>query len=313
MPISMSASMNATAWCSAMGLPKVSRCFEYATASSYALRARPTAPIATGGRVLSKAFMAILKPCPGAPSRFSCGITTLSKLTARVSLQRCPMLISLRPTVRPSVFASTTKPTKPSSDLASRKYQSATPPFVIHILLPFTTQWSPFFTARVFNPCTSEPAPGSVTQYAALSGSSVRRPRYFFFCASLPATSRGAEARPFASRAVPTPLQPYASSSVSTTEARLLIPDPPYSSGTCGFASPASHAFSKMACGYSPLRSSSAATGVMNSAVNLRARSWIICSSSESSKEMARFCRPPAAAAAARAPAEAARRLPRKA
>lgn len=45
-------------------------------------------------------------------------------------------------------------------------YQLAFPPFVIHIFCPLTTYSSPFFTARVLTPATSEPAPGSVTQYA---------------------------------------------------------------------------------------------------------------------------------------------------
>lgn len=46
---------------------------------------------------------------------------------------------------------------------ATTKYQSATPALVIHILLPLSSQVSPCFTAVVFIPCTSLPAPGSVT------------------------------------------------------------------------------------------------------------------------------------------------------
>ena len=42
--------------------------------------------------------------------------------------------------------------------------QFATPPFVIHIFWPFMMYSSPFFSARVFTPLTSDPAPGSVTQ-----------------------------------------------------------------------------------------------------------------------------------------------------
>lgn len=45
-------------------------------------------------------------------------------------------------------------------------YQFATPPLVIHILVPLITHSSPFFSALVFAPLTSDPAPGSVTQYA---------------------------------------------------------------------------------------------------------------------------------------------------
>jgi len=42
----------------------------------------------------------------------------------------------------------------------------ATPPFVIHILVPLITHSFPFFSALVLIFATSDPAPGSVTQYA---------------------------------------------------------------------------------------------------------------------------------------------------
>jgi hypothetical protein len=69
--VTMSAIMNATAWCWAMGLPMVLRCSEYAMASSIARRAKPTAPAATAGRVKSNAFIAILKPKPTSPVHMS--------------------------------------------------------------------------------------------------------------------------------------------------------------------------------------------------------------------------------------------------
>jgi hypothetical protein len=53
-------------------------------------------------------------------------------------------------------------------------------PLVIHIFEPLMIHSSPFFSARVLIPATSLPAPGSVTQYAALRGSWVKRPRYSF-------------------------------------------------------------------------------------------------------------------------------------
>lgn len=40
-------------------------------------------------------------------------------------------------------------------------------------------------------PFTSDPAPGSVAQYAPTNGSSIKRPRYLRFCASLPASISG--------------------------------------------------------------------------------------------------------------------------
>jgi hypothetical protein len=48
----------------------------------------------------------------------------------------------------------------------SLTHQLATPPFVIHIFWPFMMYSSPFFSALVFIPFTSDPAPGSVTAYA---------------------------------------------------------------------------------------------------------------------------------------------------
>ena len=50
--------------------PKVVLSMAYFVASSRHLWASPTAPAATGGRVLSNAPMAILKPTPSAPSTF---------------------------------------------------------------------------------------------------------------------------------------------------------------------------------------------------------------------------------------------------
>jgi hypothetical protein len=110
------------------------------------------------------------------------------------------------------------------SVLASTKYQLAFPPLVIHILFPIThdsvvrshftiadvapsfflfkveyttnvpvmDQELPFLTAFVPMPATSDPAIGSVTQYAHMSGSSVIRPRYFFFWASFAPMMTGA-------------------------------------------------------------------------------------------------------------------------
>jgi hypothetical protein len=111
---------------------------------SIALRARPTAAEATIGRVWSKAPMAILNPCPSEPSTFALGTLTSSKVMPRVSLARWPMFCSFLPTVMPGLSRGTMKPVSPRVPLsgsveARRKYQSATPEFVIHILLPLMT------------------------------------------------------------------------------------------------------------------------------------------------------------------------------
>ena len=55
---------------SQMGLPNVFLSMEYFEASSRALCETPIAPAATGGRVLSKAPMASLKPIPSPANTF---------------------------------------------------------------------------------------------------------------------------------------------------------------------------------------------------------------------------------------------------
>ena len=71
--VAMSAIMKLTPWCIAIGTSKVTRSFAYSTACSYAACATPTAPIAVPGRVASSVAIAILKPSPSSPSRFSAG------------------------------------------------------------------------------------------------------------------------------------------------------------------------------------------------------------------------------------------------
>ena len=80
-------------------------------------------------------------------------------------------------------------------------------------LEPLMTYLSPFFTALVFIPETSEPASGSVRQKEASFGLSVSIPRYFFFVSSEPPRVIGAEARPLAASEVPMPEQPQPNSS----------------------------------------------------------------------------------------------------
>merc|ERR1711971_853839 len=70
----MSASMKLTAWWLMMAVPKVFLSVAYLVASSRALWLIPTAPAATGGRVLSKAPMATLNPAPSPMSTFSLGL-----------------------------------------------------------------------------------------------------------------------------------------------------------------------------------------------------------------------------------------------
>jgi len=82
--------------------------------------------------------------------------------------------VTFLPLTTPGASASTMNPLRAlcggvlgsSAVLASTKYQCATPPPVIHIFCPFNTYSSPLRTAFVRTPATSDPAPGSVTQYA---------------------------------------------------------------------------------------------------------------------------------------------------
>src|SRR6185437_8110580 len=97
-------------------------------------------------------------------------------------------------------------------------------------LEPLMTHLSPFLTAVVFMPETSDPASGSVRQKEASSGASARRPRYSFLSFSEAAISIGALASPLQDSEVPMPEQPQAISSSMITPSSVLRPAPPYSS-----------------------------------------------------------------------------------
>src|SRR5436189_2252206 len=94
---------------------------------------------------------------------------------------------------------------------------------------PLITYLSPWQTAVVFMPETSEPASGSVRQNEASFGSSQSIPRYFFLRSSEAATISGADASPLQLSVVPTPEQPQPISSSMITPVRLSRPGPPYS------------------------------------------------------------------------------------
>src|SRR3954466_9937398 len=96
---------------------------------------------------------------------------------------------------------------------------------------PLMTYLSPFLTAVVFMPDTSEPASGSVRQNDARRGSSTRRPRYSFLSSSDPPSESGALARPLQAMEVPMPEQPQPSSSSIRQSAKKDPPGPTYSSG----------------------------------------------------------------------------------
>ena len=89
------------------------------------------------------------------------------------------------------------------------------------------TYSSPFRTAVVFMPETSEPASGSVRQNDASLGSSVSIPRYSFLTSSEAPIISGAEASPLAMSVVPIPEHPQPSSSSMRVPESMSRPGPP--------------------------------------------------------------------------------------
>src|SRR6476661_7658911 len=119
-------------------------------------------------------------------------------------------------------------------------------------LEPLITYLSPFFTAVVRMPETSEPASGSVRQKEASLGASVSMPRYFFLISSEPPSEIGVVARPLQPSEVWMPEQPQESSSSIRQPSRKPAPAPPYSSSMWEFMSPSSQAFSMISAGQVP-------------------------------------------------------------
>src|SRR3979411_3422605 len=115
-------------------------------------------------------------------------------------------------------------------------------------LEPLMTYLSPFLTAVVRIPDTSEPASGSVRQNDASFGASVSMPRYFFLISSEPPSAIGAVASPLHPSEVWIPEQPHESSSSIRQPSRYPAPAPPYCSSMWEFISPSSHALSLMSC-----------------------------------------------------------------
>src|ERR671912_522428 len=109
---------------------------------------------------------------------------------------------------------------------------------------PLRMYLSPWRTAVVFMPDTSEPASGSVRQNDASFGSSVSAPRYFFLVSSEPPIAIGAVARPLHMRDVPIPEHPPPTPSSMMQRVTYPTPAPPYSSGMWVFMSPTSQALS---------------------------------------------------------------------
>src|SRR5258707_9597897 len=113
-------------------------------------------------------------------------------------------------------------------------------------LEPLMTYLSPFLTAVVRIPDTSDPASGSVRQKEASFGASVSMPRYFLLTSSEPPSAIGAVASPLQPSEVWMPEQPHESSSSIRQPSREPAPAPPNSSSMWELISPSSHAFPPM-------------------------------------------------------------------
>lgn len=107
----------------------------------------------------------------------------------------------------------------------------AWPAFVMNIFEPLRLYVSPWRTAVVWIPETSDPAPGSVSPKQPRIGSSTSGASHSRFCVSDPATRIGPIASPFAMIAVPIPEQPQFSSSQTSAPSKYERPSPPSSSG----------------------------------------------------------------------------------
>ncbi len=286
----MSAIRKLIPWFMAIGIPNWTRSFEYWAACSKAARATPTAPIAVPGRVKSRVRIAILKPSPSSPRRLATGTRTSWKASAEVSVERWPILSRCFSTTTPSASAGTTNAVRPRCffDLsveANTVNQAAWPALVMNIFEPLRMYSSPFLTAVVWIPETSEPAFGSVRANEVSSGSSTSGGSHARFCSSVPAMTTGPWPRPLATIAVPIPEQPQQSSSPTSRPSKPPSSRPPYASGMCRFISPSSWALARMSAGCVECSSYSRSFGRISFSANSCARSRSAFCSSESPNE----------------------------
>ena len=126
----------------------------------------------------------------------------------------------------------------------------AWPALVMNIFEPLRTYSSPWRTAVVWIPETSEPAFGSVSANEQRIGSSSSGGSHSRCCSSVPAISIGSAPRMLATIVVAIPEQPQQSSSPINTPSKPPSPGPPSSSGMCGFIRPTSWAFATTSAGW---------------------------------------------------------------
>ena len=152
-------------------------------------------------RPWSSECIAISKPWPSSPIRFSAGTSTFSKKSSPVEPAQMPSLFSVSRVVKPFIPFSSTNALMPlcpaaGSVFANTSAWSATEAYEIQFFWPFRTYTSPSRRAVERIDATSEPASGSVRpKHASFSpfacGVSQR-----CFCSSLPYLRSESEFRP---------------------------------------------------------------------------------------------------------------------
>src|SRR6266511_321861 len=229
-----------------IGCPNVSRSRAYCTERSRHARTTPQAPAATVKRPWSRPYIAISKPCPSSPIRFSTGTSTFSKKSSPVEPAQTPSLFSVSRDVKPFAPFSITKALMPlcfaaGSVFANTSAWSATVAYEIQFFCPLRTYTSLSRRADVRIDATSDPAPGSVSpKHASFSpfawGTSQR-----CLCSSLPYRRSESEFKPTCTEmSVRKAASPRSISSHASASATKSSPAPPYSSGITIPSSPSS-------------------------------------------------------------------------
>src|ERR671931_456056 len=96
--------MSWTNWYLPIGCPNVSRSRAYSTERSRQARITPHAPAATVKRPWSSPYIAISKPWPSSPIRFSAGTSTFWKKSSPVEPAQTPSLFSVSAVVKPALL-----------------------------------------------------------------------------------------------------------------------------------------------------------------------------------------------------------------
>ena len=119
-------------------------------------------------------------------STAAAGSLTSVRTSSEVTDARRESLRWMLLATKPGVSVGTTKPRTPSSVTAHTTATSATPPLVIHILVPLSTQSSPSRRARVRMEEGSLPESGSVRPKQPMASPAAMAGSHSCFCSSLP-------------------------------------------------------------------------------------------------------------------------------